>query len=263
MIDLHTHLLPAIDDGPRDPEATVALARELVACGVQTVAATPHVRPDHPAVVPSEIGARCRTVGDRLAEAGLTLEVVPGGEVDLLWGIEASNDDLRAVSYRSAGTDLLVETPYGPLPEGFEGMLFELSVRGFRILLAHPERNPTFQEDLGRLRALVERGTLTQVTATSLVLPPKRSRSGSLARELTREGLAHVIASDAHGAGAPGRASLAAGVEAAAALVGQARARWMVKDAPAAILAGNALPQAPARERGGLRRFRRERAWRL
>ena len=259
MIDLHSHLLPAIDDGPNDLEGSLALAREMAGAGVHRVAATPHVREDHPNVVPPELGDRCTRLAASLADAGIALEVVSGGEVDLLWALEASDEELRSVSYAGAGTDLLVETPYGPLPSGFEGMLFDLSVRGFRVLLAHPERNPSFQQDRGRLRALVERGTLTQVTATSLLLPPKRSRSGSLARELVRGDLAHIIASDAHGPAAPGRASLAEGAEAAAALVGRARALWMVEAAPAAILAGSPLPQAPAREGGVLRRFRRQR----
>jgi protein-tyrosine phosphatase len=148
---------------------------------------------------------------------------------------------------------MLVETPYGELPERFEDLLFNLTVRGYRILLAHPERSPTFQRDHRRLGALVERGTLLQLTALSLAESGRRSRSRRLALDLVRHGLAHVIASDMHGPHLA-RPGLRAGVEAAARVDPQ-RARWMVTDAPAAILAGDPLPRPPA-ERIGPRRRR-------
>ena len=81
----------------------------------------------------------------------------------------ASDEMLRAASYGGRGTDLLVETPYGPVPEMFEDLLFRIQVRGFRVLLAHPERNESFQRDPARLERIVERGVLVQLTASSVV----------------------------------------------------------------------------------------------
>lgn len=232
-------------------EGAIELARACERDGVHTLAATPHLRADHPRVRPSELADRCAALSDRLADAGVTLRVVAAGEVDALWAQDASDDDLRLASYAQRGSDLLLETPYGPLPEGFEDLVFRLSLRGFRILIGHPERNPTFQRDPERLRGLVERGALLQVTALSLVRPDRESRSRRLALWLIGHGLAHVIASDAHSAQwrAP---DLSAGVKVAGRF-GRDRARWMVTIAPAAILAGEPLPEPPpARQRGGL-----------
>ena len=256
MIDLHTHVLPGIDDGPVDLEGSLALLASAVEEGTVALAATPHVRPDHPDVRPAELAGRVSALAAAAGEAGLAIDLVAGGEVDLVWAQQATDDELRAVSFGQQGRDLLVETPYGELSDRFEAQLFNLSVRGYRVLLAHPERSQTFQHDRRRLATLVEHGTLLQVTALSLSSTERRSRSRRLAVELVRNELAHVIASDAHGGHIP-RAGLSAGVEAAA-RVAPRRAQWMVTDAPAAILAGDPLPPAPVESGGGrLARLRR------
>ena len=242
MIDLHAHLLPGLDDGPSDEAGAIALAAEAVARGVRVMAATPHLRADFPAVRADELPERVAALRAALARAGVELDVVSGGEVDILWALRASDAALGAASFGARGSDLLLETPYGELPAMFEDMLFQVQVRGFRILLAHPERNPSFQADPGRLDEIVDRGVLLQLTAASLTAR-SRSRAERLARRLVVRGRAHVIASDVHRAGGR-RASLGEGL-AAAERAGGERARWMVTTAPAAILAGSPLPAAP------------------
>jgi protein-tyrosine phosphatase len=245
MIDLHSHVLPGIDDGAGDLGEALELAGVAAARGTGVLAATPHVRADHPRVVPEELSNRCTALNARLEEAGVALEVVQGGEVDLDWAGGASDEELSLVSYGGRGTDLLVETPYGSLPAEFEERLVALAARGFRILLAHPERSPALQEDPGRVAGLIAQRVLVQLTARSLVESAAPSAVHELAVVLVGEGLAHVLASDAHGAGGPAPHDLARGVDAAAAIAGK-RAQWMVSDAPAAILAGQPLPPCPA-----------------
>ena len=244
MIDLHSHVLPGIDDGAPDLDAAVELARAAAGGGTTVLAATPHARADHPGVRPAELAGRCEALNDALRGAAVALEVVPGGEVDVGWARRASEDDLRLVSYGQRGTDLLVESPYGPLSSADEQHLDDLAGDGFRVLLAHPERNPTFREEPDRLRDLVGRGFLVQLTARAVARGRDTSGAPSMAVRLLEEGLAHVLASDTHGATGPAPPDLAAGYAAAAEIVG-ARAGWMVRDAPAAILAGEPLPAPP------------------
>jgi protein-tyrosine phosphatase len=244
VIDLHCHILPGIDDGPETTGDALELARWLAADGVRTVAATPHLRDDHPKVRAGELAERCDELTRSVRAAGIDLEVIPGAEVDLVRALEATDEELRLVSYGQRGTDLLLEAPYGPLPTSFEEQIFRLSVRGYRILLAHPERNPSLQRDPARLSELLRTGVLLQVTAGALLPRPIRSRSRELARMLVADGVAHVLASDAHGSRGP-RAPLIAGLAEARALVGT-YADWMVEQTPAAILAGEPLPQPPA-----------------
>ncbi len=234
----------------------MALARAAEREGIRTLALTPHLRDDHPAVVPGELSDRRDQLALRLADEFCGLELVTGGELDIVWAQRASAETLRTVSYGQSGKDLLVETPYGGLPHHFEDMLWTLRSKGFRLLLAHPERNPTMQGDPGRLGRLVDQGILVQITAGSLARP-RTSRSRRFAVAALSEGKAHVIASDMHGAETVVRTGLAEGLAAAAA-VDPARAEWMVTDAPSAILAGAPLPAPPAgsQPRGIRRRVR-------
>lgn len=247
MIDLHSHVLPGIDDGPADLAGSVALAEQSARQGVTVLAATPHARHDYPDVDLAALPQACAEVQAALP-SGTSIEIVTGAEVDLLWAVQASDEELRLASFARRGTDLLVETPYGELPANFENLLFTITVRGFRILLAHPERNPTFQADRSRLAALVERGLLVQITAPALVRPP-RSRSRRFALELIERGLAHVLSSDAHSA-AGFRPPLLAQARAVVARIDPHRAEWMVAEAPAAVLRGEwVAPPPPLRAR--------------
>jgi protein-tyrosine phosphatase len=253
VIDLHCHVLPGIDDGPRDAEESIALLTGAARSGVRVVAATPHLRPDHPGVDVAELSERCERLALRLPP-GVDVELVPAAEVDALLAQGASDEVLRLASYGQRGTDLLVETPYGGLPPNFEELLFAITVRGFRILLAHPERSRDLQARPQRLEDLVRRGVLLQITAPAL-LARRRAPARRLAVALIERGLAHVLASDAHSARGPRPPTLADAVEAASG-VDPRRARWMVEDAPAAILAGEPLPPAPAGPPRGLLRRR-------
>jgi len=244
VIDLHCHILPGIDDGATEIGESLALARVFADEGGRTVAATPHLRSDHPGVIPAELAERCRSLNEFLTKEGVPIRVVAGGEVDLLWAQSASSEEIALASYGQRGTDLLVETPYGPLPPAFEELLFKLQREGFRILLAHPERNASLQRDPRRIGELTRNGVLIQVTASSLVREGRRSRLARLARALVEDGMAHVIASDTHSLAGPERASLAQGL-AAAGRIAPARSSWMVTEVPQAILAGEPLPPAP------------------
>lgn len=260
VIDIHTHIIPGIDDGPPDMVGTVAMAEVAAANGIHMLAATPHVREDHPAVRPDEIAQRAEEVDGVLRGHGIDLSVAPGAELAITAMVEMSDSALRAITLGGNGGDLLVETPYGALPYVFEELLADLRQRGFRITLAHPERNPTLQRDPARLGALIESGILVQLTASSLAAG-KRSPAREVALEALEQGWAHVIASDAHSADwrPP---DLSAGLHAAGRSIPSlaAELEWMVTVAPFAIIHGDELPprpERPPRARSTLLRRRR------
>jgi protein-tyrosine phosphatase len=168
-----------------------------------------------------------------LAAAGVGLEVLAGGELDVAWLWELAPAELQRFTIAQTGRYLLVETPYRGWPRSLELMVPFLRGRGITPVLAHPERNPEVQDRVQRVAALVEQGALVQVTAASLDgrlgAAPERA-----ARRLLEEGLVHVLASDAHG---PHIRS--AGLAAAAAALGdEPLARYLTEDVPAAIVAG-------------------------
>lgn len=242
MIDLHSHVLPGVDDGVRDMDEALALLAEMAADGVRMVAATPHLRADHPRVEPDALARLVATLQDAVDSAGIPIELLVGGEVDMAWAYRSGGEELRKVSYRQRGRDLLLEAPYGPLPPAFDDLVARLHERDFRILLAHPERNPTFKHEPERLAAYVADGVLLQIGADSLTELPRRSRTRRLAGSLVSEGLAHVLASDSHGMAA-GRHPLLSAAGQVADRLAPGSAEFLLVEAPAAILAGEPLPQ--------------------
>jgi protein-tyrosine phosphatase len=250
FVDIHAHALSGIDDGPATMIDALALLRAAGNSGTTTLVATPHVRPDFPGVLVTELAARVEALREEAERESIGMRLVIGAEVSLGWAVEASDDELALASYGQRGKDLLIETPR-VVVAGLGQLLYRPRSRGFRVTLAHPERSPMFQRDPSQVEDLVSQGILLQVDAAAL-LGPGRSPIGRLAAKLCRDGLAHVIASDGHRAASwrPVTA-LADAVEAVCAIVGPARAQWMVCGAPAAIVAGLPLPEPPPVSGGG------------
>jgi protein-tyrosine phosphatase len=252
MIDLHAHILPELDDGPPTVEAALEMARAAVAAGTKAIATTSHLG-YHFTVGPDDIARARAALAERLADEEIELELLAGGEIAPERLPELDDEALRAVAL-GGGPYVLFECPFAPVGAGMEMMAADLQRRGFRVLLAHPERSPSFQRDLGLLSGLVERGALAQITTGSLTGGfgeiPRRA-----ANAMVEQGLAHVLASDAHDARRRGPDLRAAGD----ALDADQHA-WMTTAAPAAIVAGAPLPPRPPLPRGrGMRA--RLRAW--
>lgn len=239
VIDLHSHILPGVDDGARSLEDARDLARMALADGVTTIAATPHVRADYPTTADEMEDAVAELRYDFVVQ-GIDVEVVHGGEIafGLLFAIPPQ--DLIRFTLGQTGRYLLVECPYRGSPSPFEPAIGALKRQGITPILAHPERNPEVQDRPDRLLSLVAAGALMQVTAASLEGSLDRASQGC-ARHLLELGIVHVLASDAHGPHIR-----EAGLSAAAREVGDAGlARYLTTEAPAAILAGDPVPDAP------------------
>lgn len=257
MIDLHCHVLPGVDDGPQTLGDTLELCRAAVAAGTRTVVATPHVSWDWPGVTSRVVHEGVERVQAAVDAAGIELEVLAGAEIAMTRAGDLDDDELIALRL-GGGPYLLIECPISPVAVGIEQLVERLTGRGHRILLAHPERSPALHRDPALLRALVEHGALTSVTASAFT-----GRFGTtvarFARQLLEDELVHDIASDGHGAGIGRPPSIAP--ELAEAGFG-ARAAWHAEAVPRAILDGAPLPPAPPLpelppRRGLLARLRR------
>jgi protein-tyrosine phosphatase len=201
--DIHFHLLPGVDDGPKTIEESIELAATAFAEGTRTIVATPHVRSDFFTAV-EELPERVREVEDRLAKERIEVSILCGGELghDMVGRLGQPELELIAQG-PPGGRWLLVETPFAGLGEDFSAATDELRDRGFGVVVAHPERAPDV--DGSRWRALryeLSQGSVLQVNAWSL-----DGRHGmeaqAVARRLVREGRAQVLASDAHGPARP------------------------------------------------------------
>ena len=259
MIDLHNHLLPGIDDGAKKLDETLEFLRLARSDGVRTVVATPHMKPgvyDNTRETILERVSLVREAQRGDEAAGVTL--LPGAEVYYTADLTARVRNGQLMTLGDGGRYLLLELPYQQVPIGVEETIFQLKLRQITPLMAHPERVAYYLADIERVASSIRLGALMQVTGASIT-----GRFGNKAREfalrMLERNLIHVLASDSHDV-LHRPPTLTGAVEAAAAVVGEAAARRLVDDNPAAILAGRPVPveeSAPLpRPTGLMGRFR-------
>lgn len=241
-IDLHCHILPRLDDGAVDLEDSVAMAGQAEADGIEVVCATPHIRSDHPVVI-SELADRVAALNEELAKRGLGVRVATGGEVAEPLLESLSDEDLCDVTLGRGGSWILVEPRAGPVSDFLLRAVEHLGDRGFRAIVAHPERHPSadFRE---RLEALVQRGALIQVTAALIDDHP----AAPTMLELASHGLVHLLGSDAHSSHAGREVRLSQGLRALASVERvKPHLDWVAWEGPQAILRGEpaGLPFGP------------------
>jgi protein-tyrosine phosphatase len=236
VIDLHTHILPEVDDGARSLADAIAIAASAADDGVRVMAATPHVRADFP-TRPEDVDDGVAALNAELAAAGIDVAVVPGAEVALERLPLLTGEELRRFTLGRTGVYLLVEFPYRGWPFALARVVEELVAAGIVPVLAHPERNGVVQDDPPRLRDAVDAGAIVQLTAGS-VDGSIGAAAAQAAFDLLEQELAHMLASDVHGPHLRmGR--LRSAVDA---LGDAALAQRLTQDVPAAILAGAPLP---------------------
>lgn len=236
MIDIHTHILPGFDDGARDWDAAVEMARGAVADGIGSLVATPHIYEGLEFISPRTILDKTAEFQKILEQRGIPLRVFPGSEVHLALD---TPDQLRAGNLLTIADNhryLLVEMPFGALPRYTDEVLFQLQLDGVTPVIAHPERNEEFRKNPDRLVALIRKGCLAQVTGGSLRGNFGRNVEHS-ARQMVTSHLVQIIASDGH---APDRRRIrmASARELAGRLVGEPEATAMTVSRPNLIVKG-------------------------
>ena len=240
MIDLHSHILPGVDDGVQSFEEARLLAREAVDEHVTAIAATPHVRYDL-RISADEIDRGIDALRTDLAMQEIPVQILHGAEVELAYAARLAPEELAALSIARTGRYVLLEFPYRGWPVGLIPLISRLESFGMTPILGHPERNPSVQDHPESLEPAVEAGAVVQITARSLDGRFGRAPSAT-AKKLLALGLVRILASDAHGL------VMGHGLAAAARSVGDpALAHYLTAQAPAAVVAGAPLPPLPGR----------------
>lgn len=197
FIDLHTHILPDLDDGARGWDEALAMAELAASSGTAGLFLTPHWLEGGYAPSPQEVIEAAGAFCERLSQRGLQLKVWPGMEVYLSPEVPRALSAGKLLTLADAGTHLLVELPFAAWPPYAEQVVFELQLVGITPVIAHPERCQPAAADPRRLCALVERGALVQLNAGSLTGRFGR-RAQDFAWHLISCGCAHFVGSDAH-----------------------------------------------------------------
>jgi protein-tyrosine phosphatase len=199
MIDIHCHLLPAIDDGATSLEEALALAEIAVNDGIETCILTPHV---YPGRWDNNAASITRAVADfrqALAGAGLPLVLHTSGEVRLTDHIfkQLDTGELPFLGSINGYSLLLLEFPHSHIIPGSAQLVEWLLGKCVRPVIAHPERNKAIMRNLSLIDPFTDAGCLLQVTAGSLT-----GRFGSTAQniawQLLEDDRVSFVATDAH-----------------------------------------------------------------
>lgn len=238
IIDIHTHILPGLDDGARTVDEALRMCELYLAQGVSAVVATPHMCDPRYKVSPEAVRRGVEELSEACERRGFNLKILPGGDVRLEPELLEVLEEGRVLTLADTGKYLLLELPLQTAPR-IEGLIFELSVRGITPILSHPERNIELWRKPRRLAEFVERGCLVQITAGSLFggfgPAPKEA-----AWRFLRAGLVHAVASDAHSTGGR-RPELRRTADLLASVLGEASARTLLCHNPARVIQGQPL----------------------
>jgi protein-tyrosine phosphatase len=256
MIDLHSHILPGIDDGSSSLAMSLDMARIAVKDGIRIMACTPHIYPglyqNHKAGI---IAARDALQG-ALDENGIALQLTIGADVHLVPGVL---DGLRAGTIPSLHSTryVLLEPSHHVAPPRFAESVFQLVTAGYVPVITHPERLTWIKDHFETMAQLTRQGAWLQVTAgalTGLFGPGPKY----WAERFIGEGLTHVLATDAHSS-TRRVPVLSEGLAVAEKLVGAEEARQMVHGRPSALMSNvppSQVTPLPARKPTGGRGWR-------
>jgi protein-tyrosine phosphatase len=197
MIDLHCHILPGVDDGPKNLDESLEMVRIFLKAGYRRVVATPHQVPGTTWMLSIE------DIKQKLAELNQAIKI-EGLELDVLLGMEIAFDPLipdllekHRLLTLGKTPYVLIETPFQQLPLGWEQVIFAILSKGYFILLAHPERCAQLAAGPQRVDRLIESGVYLQVNWDSFLGYHGRTAL-RMAHYLAESGYIHCLATDRH-----------------------------------------------------------------
>lgn len=243
MIDIHSHILPAVDDGASSLDVALEMARIACADGIRVMACTPHIYPGMYENNADNIRIATAALQAELQQHAIPLELVYAADAHLVPDMVAKLQQGLIPSF-NGGRYFLLEPPHHVAPPQFEAHVMKIVDAGYVPIITHPERLTWVKSYYEVFSRLVLRGVWMQITAGSI--------SGSFgaaaqywAQRMLKDGLVHVIATDAHSVRqrAP---RMQSAVALAAQLVGAVEAQHMSTTRPAAALNNLDPAQVPA-----------------
>ncbi len=196
MIDVHSHVLPGLDDGSKDLDTSIAMLKKYVQEGTDGIIVTPHYIKGRYEVSYEMMLESLHELKDNIKNLGVDIELYPGQEIYL----DNSSIDLfknGIIRGLNGSRYALVELPMDSWSDSYVDLMYELGVLGAVPIVAHPERYRYVQDDLRVLNGLIREGCLFQINAGSLLGTSGKSAEAT-AIDMIKNGLANFMASDAH-----------------------------------------------------------------
>lgn len=231
MIDIHSHILFNADDGPLDIETSVEMCGLAAQDGIKAIIATPHfiVGEENEAHVEQKVSQ----LNEILKERQVDLEIFSGNEIFIDYHLENLLQSGECLSLNHSRY-VLLEFPMMEIPKYSSEVFYELRIKGYVPIIAHPERNRVLQNNSERIYEFVSNECLIQINSSSLT-----GLHGEVvyntAIKLLKHNLVHFVGSDAHSTGRR-RPSLSSSFEIVSDLVGREKANDLFINNPAKII---------------------------
>jgi len=193
--DMHSHLIPGIDDGAPDMTTVITLLSLMAKWGLQKVITTPHIMNDLYRNTSEIIREGEKKVREAIQKAGIQIEFKAAAEYLLDDGFPrlVEKKDLLTIS----DNYLLVELPYFSPPVNLKEILFEVQLAGYRIILAHPERYAYWHSNFGKYEELYANGLFFQLNVISLS-GNSSSKTRRLSQKLIDAEMIDFLGTDIH-----------------------------------------------------------------
>ncbi|HCL89926.1 MAG TPA: tyrosine protein phosphatase [Candidatus Atribacteria bacterium] len=235
MIDIHSHILPNMDDGASSWGISLKMCQQAYEDGIKTIVATPHTLNGIYDNNPKSIEEKVKILNQKLKENNISLQVLPGSEVHLSADIIEKIKKQKILTLNKTNY-ILLEFPHTQVPLHIEEILFQIQIMGITPIFSHVERNLEFQRKPYLLANLIQKGALAQLTAASLC-GGFGSNTRKFAQKLLANDLIYCIASDAHSDSKSGRNPiLSKEVAEASKIIGQNAALDLVQTNPQKII---------------------------
>ncbi len=197
MIDIHSHILPGLDDGSPDMETSIKMAEIAVSEGITKMIATPHFIEEDKELERSEVIERVAQLNRELRNRSIDLEIFPGEEVFLTPNIAQLYEEGKIITLCDQEKYILIELPLMSIPVYSLDVIYSMGLKGLKVIIAHPERNREIAKNPERLKEFIRIGALVQVNSLSLtgVFGRKAKRA---AEKIIKLGMTHIIATDCH-----------------------------------------------------------------
>jgi tyrosine-protein phosphatase YwqE len=195
--DIHSHLIPGIDDGSPDMDTSLALLKELEMLGYKKIITTPHAKTEYFQNDVTKLDDLCERLRRAARFEGIKLDIEVGAEHLL---DEEVNQRIKNGQFKTFGDNyLLVELPFMFPPFGLDGYIFELQLAGYKLILAHPERYLYWLNDFNQFIRLKDSGVLFQVNIISLGNYYGKDVY-NLAKKLIDNNMVELLGTDTHSA---------------------------------------------------------------
>ncbi|MDP8260313.1 MAG: CpsB/CapC family capsule biosynthesis tyrosine phosphatase [Candidatus Gygaella obscura] len=197
MIDIHCHILPAIDDGPKTIDESLRMCKMAASDGIETIVATPHINKDTYKTDSKDVLKKVKELNSLLKKEKINLKVLCGNDVHIQPNLLEDIKSNKVLTVNNRKKYIILELPSESVPFYVEEVVGQLKKSRIVPIISHPERNFQIQRNTKIVEKLIKKGALIQITAMS-VTGGFGSSAQTSAFNLLKKGLVDIMATDAH-----------------------------------------------------------------